>query len=89
MQVSRTIDWNVQTTKEHYKEITLYEDEIVTGEHRFLLKEVLDISYRPFSADNKGLLYLHTNQGMFSYQVYSAPDLFITSYRKLKYRQLF
>lgn len=83
IQVLRTIEWNKQYTIEQQQQLDLYEDKIITGDHQFALQDVLDISYRTLSVDS-GLLYLHTNQGVFTYNVHSNPNHFIETYKKLK-----
>ncbi|MED2944307.1 hypothetical protein P4282_17845 [Bacillus swezeyi] len=78
----RTIDGNQQHyTKKQY-DIYLYEDKILTGNRHFSLEHVNDVSYRPIS--DAGLLYLHTNQGVFAFEVNVDPAHFIKSYKKLK-----
>ncbi|MEN1968628.1 hypothetical protein WMZ97_11215 [Lentibacillus sp. N15] len=69
--------------KKEYKRVEsmhLYQDRIVTAKYDFPLHEILDISYRKMG-DQGGLLYLHTNSGLYSYLVASSPMEFIRVYR--------
>lgn len=77
----RTIKWNQQYVTETQHFLDLYEDKIITASQQFSLKNVFDISYRSLSLNN-GFLYLHTNQGLFSYNVKTNPSLFIDEYKK-------
>lgn len=63
--------------------LSLYSYHIVTETHTFQLEHVLDISYKPFSGSN-GLLYLHTNQGVFTFFVGTNPRSFINAYKNLR-----
>lgn len=62
----------------HYLNLTT--EKITTTTHTFHLNDVLDVSYKPFSGI-KGLLYLHTNQGVFMYEIESDPSDFIKLYK--------
>ncbi|WP_174731448.1 hypothetical protein [Mesobacillus harenae] len=79
----REIDWNEQKITETEEFIHLYEDEIVTSAHRFLIKEVHDVSYKVMSG-KQGFFYLHTNQGVFPFHVKTNPKYFIDQYKQLK-----
>ncbi len=57
-------------------ELFLYETKIVTPTKTFPITTVLDVSYRK-STEKYGTLYLHTNQGVFPYNVSSSPEKFI------------
>ncbi|HZG70480.1 MAG TPA: hypothetical protein VEY51_03005 [Chondromyces sp.] len=65
------------------EQLKLYKDRVRTGSHDFLIEHIYDMSYRPLS-NQYGFLYLHTNQGMFSYTVTDDPAKFIEEYYKLK-----
>ncbi|MDA7027892.1 hypothetical protein PJ311_15050 [Bacillus sp. CLL-7-23] len=80
--VERTIDLNQQQYQKKQYGLYLYQDIIITATHRFQLEHVTDISYRPLSTT--GLLYLHTNQGVYPYEICSDPEHFIQEYQKLK-----
>jgi hypothetical protein len=81
--VSRKIDWNQQQYIEQELFLHLFEDHILSPSEKFLLDEVWDMSYRNSSCEF-GFLYLHTNRGVFSFQVKSEPSHFINLYRDLK-----
>ena len=59
----------------------LYHDKITTKYHEFPLKAVFDISYKPLGKDG-GILYLHTNKGVFSYHVDSDALTFIKIFKQ-------
>ena len=65
---------------EHDRIIYLYNDKVVTQNREFPIKDVMDFSYREI-ANQGGILYLHTLQGVFTYIVKSSPEAFITAYR--------
>ncbi len=83
VRVERTIENSEQITKEYREHLHLYEDRIITREHVFLVNDVHDMSFRLFSSAT-GMLYLHTNQGVFPYTVPKDPAYFIEEYKKLK-----
>ena len=74
-----------QISKETTHLISLSAEKITTGNHTFQLKNVFDISYKSFSG-NKGLLYLHTNQGVIMFEIESDPSKFIQTYKNLRIR---
>ena len=81
--VERKIDWYEQKHLQTVNHIHLYTESISTVKNTFLLEHVHDISYRPFSGGT-GLFYLHTNQGVFTYEVDSDPKGFIRAYKVLR-----
>lgn len=81
--VTRNIEENIIYHKEEQHKITLSTSEISTSFETFLLKDVLDISYRIISSDI-GFLYLHTTRGMYSFQMRSNPEQFIEEFKKIK-----
>ncbi|MDQ0213999.1 hypothetical protein J2S13_000394 [Oikeobacillus pervagus] len=81
--VKRRIEWNKQYSVEVQHSLDLFEDKIVTSSQSFFLKDVFDLSYKPFSTGT-GILYLHTNQGVFPFQIQSNPQDFIEAFRVLK-----
>lgn len=58
----------------------LYPDKITTAYHVFPLEEVNDLSFRKVGKAG-GLLYVHTNSGIFSYTVATSPVEFIRTYK--------
>lgn len=81
--VNRRIEDNTQFHKEEEHKITLSYERVITSFDSFLLEEVLDISYRFFSAE-MGFLYLHTTKGMYSYTVKTSPEHFIEQFKQMK-----
>ncbi|MRH41841.1 hypothetical protein GH741_04035 [Aquibacillus halophilus] len=81
--VNREIINNEQIYLQSEKYIFLFVDQIITSKDKFNIEEVLDLSYKLLST-NYCLLYLHTNQGIFTYKVESPPDKFIEEFVKLK-----
>ena len=49
----------------------------------FKLEHVHDMSYKPFSS-GAGFFYLHTTQGVFTYEVDTDPTNFIRTYKNLR-----
>ncbi|MEI7026197.1 hypothetical protein [Paenibacillus sp. y28] len=57
-------------------------DKIVTCRREFPVRDVLDISYRKLGGE-EGIVYLHTQQGVFPYTVNKEPHKLIDEYKKL------
>ncbi len=83
VKVIRKIDNNQQLYIQSLSYIYLYEDRIETETHTFSLKNVFDMSFKSFSS-NSGFLYLHTHQGVFSYNVESNPSQLIQIFKNMK-----
>ncbi|QTD41316.1 hypothetical protein [Sporosarcina sp. Te-1] len=81
--VERSVEWFEQKQQHSVHVIQLFGAKICTPSHTFALSHVHDVSYRPFSNGN-GLFYLHTNQGLFTFEVKTDPTHFMTAYRKLR-----
>lgn len=81
--VKRSIDWNIQRTIEEEQHLILYEKQVVSATDIFPLEEVWDISFKRLSSE-AGLLYLHTNKGVFPYQVKANPSSFMEKFRGIK-----
>lgn len=71
-----------QKNSRHIYTLSLYSYKIETETHTFQLEHILDISYKPFSG-NSGLLYLHTNQGVFTFLIETNPKEFINAAKNL------
>lgn len=65
--------------------IDLYEDVLVTSTGEYPIDNVWDISCKSFSGDAK-LLYLHTNQGVRTYEIEGDPEPFLAAFRQVKGR---
>lgn len=80
--INRVVDGIEQRTEEQGRKMFLYEDRIVTKYREFPIKQVFDLSYRPMG-DGGGFLYLHTQQGVYSYTVKDDPGSFISAFKNL------
>ena len=78
----KIIKYNQQKYEKPQHCLRIYKDRVQSASHQFDLENINDMSYRPFT--DAGLLYLHTNQGVFAYEVNGDPDHFINSYKRLK-----
>lgn len=72
VKVTRTVSLSGQRNEEEERMLLLYAHKIKTKYREFSLSNVLDLSYRPVAKEG-GILYIHTTQGVFSYQVYRSP----------------
>lgn len=63
--------------------LQLYEDTLIASAKEYEISNVWDISYKSFSED-ANLLYLHTHNGVVTYKVYTDPDHFVATFKKLK-----
>ena len=80
IKIERKVTSIEQFEIEHDLIIYLYNDKAVTQNREFPIKDVMDFSYREI-ANQGGILYLHTLQGVYTYIVKSSPEAFITAYR--------
>ena len=80
IKIERKVTSFEQFEIEHDRIIYLYNDKVVTQYREFPIKVVMDFSYREI-ANQGGILYLHTLQGVYTYIVKSSPKDFITAYR--------
>lgn len=71
-----------QKNRRHNYTLSLFYYKIETETHTFELKQIMDISYKPFSGDN-GLLYLHTDQGVYTFLIETNPKIFINAVKDL------
>ncbi|MGS2776463.1 hypothetical protein ACVBAX_03740 [Robertmurraya sp. GLU-23] len=81
--VTRKIVDGSQLVLHEEQHLRMYEDKITTSVSTFPFSDILDISYRKLTKE-LGILYLHTNQGLFPYKVREEPDCFIETFNKLK-----
>ena len=83
-EVERSIDFYYQMQKiATHHELTITHEVVKTARAEFTLHQVMDVSYKPFSTA-AGILYLHTNQGVFPFNIHSSPQKFIDTFRSLK-----
>jgi hypothetical protein len=80
IKIERKVTSIEQFEIEHDRIIYLYNNKVVTQNREFPIKDVMDFSYREI-ANQGGILYLHTLQGVYTYIVKSSPEAFITAYR--------
>ncbi|KAA0964987.1 hypothetical protein FQ087_01305 [Sporosarcina sp. ANT_H38] len=81
--VERIMGWFDQKTLRTVHTIHLYADSISTSNNTFRLEHVYDMSYKPFSSGT-GFFYLHTTQGVFTFEVDSDPTNFIRIYKDIR-----
>ncbi|WP_339226263.1 hypothetical protein NSQ77_12160 [Oceanobacillus sp. FSL K6-2867] len=81
--VVREVNSTEQKHTEQERTMYLYDDKIVTQYREFKVYDVLDISYR-FIGDDGGLLYLHTNNGVYPYIVRSSPKAFVEAFKEFR-----
>jgi len=81
--VERYIEKFEQKTRTSIHEIILDSYKITSAKYSFQLDRINDISYKPFSGNN-GLLYLHTDEGVFTFLISVNPNEFINMYKMLR-----
>lgn len=81
--VEREVDSLQQRNVVSDRFMDLYPDKIVTKHREFPIDHVLDMSYRPMGS-TRGILYLHTNKGVYSYMVKEDPAPFIKIFKQNK-----
>ena len=83
-EVERKIDlyYKMRKIATHH-ELTVTPETVKTTRNEFQLNQVLDVSYKPFSSE-AGILYLHTNQGVFPFNIHTDPHTFIETFRSFK-----
>ncbi|MDX1807599.1 MAG: hypothetical protein R3267_11295 [Paenisporosarcina sp.] len=82
--VERKIDYFYQLQKiSTQHDLVVTRHEVITATNSFGLHQVLDVSYKPFSSE-AGILYLHTNQGVFPFHIHTNPTNFIDTFRSFK-----
>lgn len=83
IKVLREVTSIEQKDVEHERTLYLYSDKIVTAYREFPIDKVIDMSYRKFGPDS-GLLYVHTNSGLFTYTVRTSTDKLIDTFKRIK-----
>lgn len=66
---------------EHHRLLKLYPDKIVSKYREFPIEKVFDLSYRSISSDH-GMLYLHTQEGVYPFTLKENPRLFIQAVKQ-------
>lgn len=67
---------------EEERKMYLYHDKLVTKHREFPIEDVLDMSYREFGQEGRGLLYIHTLKGVYSYTVKTSTEQFICAFQQ-------
>lgn len=78
--VQREVTSIGQEDIEYERTLYLYNDRIVTHRREFAIQDVIDISYRQFGQE-AGLLYIHTESGLFTYTVKTSARTFIEAFK--------
>ena len=87
-EIERKIDLYYQMQKiTSYHELTVTPSKVATARKEFTLEQVLDVSYKPFSTE-AGILYLHTHQGVFPFNIHTNPQTFIDAFKSFKSSKL-
>lgn len=81
--VTRKIVNGTQVVLHEEQLLKMYEDKITSSASTFSFSDVHDVSFRKLTKE-LGILYLHTNQGLFPYKVREEPLCFIETFYKLK-----
>ncbi|MEK8126463.1 hypothetical protein WMW72_00890 [Paenibacillus filicis] len=80
--IERSLTSSGQTSLVDHRILCLYATKITTRYREFPLDEVYDMSYRRMGPD-EGMLYLHTRQGVYPFQVNADPAAFIGAFKRL------
>lgn len=78
--VERFIENFQQQKKEYQYTLALTRTAVYSNSHHFLLDALFDVSFKPLS-NGQSFLYLHTNQGLFSFIISSNPENFIQTFK--------
>lgn len=81
--VVRTVFYTELRTEVDDRVMYLYPDKIKTKHREFAMDEVFDMSYRQIGGE-EGMLYLHTNQGVFTYNVRTNPAVMLEAFAEQK-----
>lgn len=81
--IQRVVDRLEQTYRKTFHSISLFQDRITTSQRTFPLENVFDLSYRPFSGET-GLFYLHTHEGVFTFEIIDEPEQFIEDFKRIQ-----
>jgi len=85
IKVYREVSSTKQKDVEYKRTIYMYPDKIITKYRKFLMEDVLDISYREVKKSKGfGLLYIHTTSGLYSYTVKNSPHIFVEVFKRCK-----
>jgi hypothetical protein len=79
--IERSMSPSGPTRVVDHRRLRLYATKITTRHREFPLHEVYDMSYRRIGPE-EGLLYLHTRQGVYPFQVNADPSAFIEAFKR-------
>ena len=83
IKVIREIGSVEKTSYKDKRNLYLYKDKLVTAYRTFNLENVLDISYKVIQGKG-GILFVHTNHGVYSYTLETSPSSFISAFKRIK-----
>lgn len=83
IKVIREIGSVGKTSYKDQRNLYLYEDKLVTAYHEFNLEKVFDLSFKEIQGQG-GILFVHTDHGVYSYTLEISPSLLISTFKKLK-----
>ena len=87
IKIERHVDGLEQKNVESKRTLYLYDEKVVSRHREFPIKDVTDVSYRTVGPDG-GMLYVHTNKGIYTYIVKSSPMDFINTFKdEIKYKR--
>lgn len=76
-----------QKNVEMERTLSLYDEKVTSAYREFPIHDVTDVSYRAMGNEG-GMLYVHTNKGVYSYIVRSSPMDFVNTFRQeIKYKR--
>lgn len=78
--IERIITGTEQKTMKQLRKLKLYADHIQTRYRIFSLRDVHDLSFRSLGEEG-GILFIHTNHGVYSYTVPHDPAGFLQAYQ--------
>ncbi|HLQ70324.1 MAG TPA: hypothetical protein VK142_00840 [Bacillota bacterium] len=88
IKVQRQVDGLIQKNVEMKRTLYLYDEKVVSKHREFPIQDVTDVSYRNLGTEG-GMLYVHTNKGVYSYIVKSSPKNFVDTFKdEIKYKRI-
>lgn len=76
IKVIRQVDRIEKREIREQRYLYLYEDRLESKFHSFTLSEIMDLSFKKLQGDG-GILFIHTDHGVYSYTVNSSPECFM------------
>lgn len=78
--VQREVTSIGQKDVEYERTLYLYSDKIITHHREFAIQDIIEISHRNFGHET-GLLYIHTEGGLYTYTVKTSAETFIEAFK--------